>query len=91
MSTLKVLAAGARQQEPSGFQAFAAETTSANQQSQYSHEFELSRKLGVFRGDPPVPTEHVAQAENAHTHGEPLVAHIGASPQRAVQGASPWV
>ena len=53
--------------------------------------WELSRKFGLFRGELPVPMEHVAQAKNAHTHGEPLVAHIGASPKCAVQGGSPWV
>ena len=35
--------------------------------------------------------EHVAQPKNAHSHGEPQVANIGASPECAVQRGSPWV
>ena len=39
------------------------------------------RKFGLFRGELPVPMENVAQAENAHTHGErPCTAHGGEAP-----------
>ena len=40
----------------------------------------LSRKLGLFKGELPVPMEHIVQAKNAHTQIEPLAAHMGLRP-----------
>ena len=58
---------------------------------EYSHEWELSRKCGLSRGEPPVPMEQVAQANNVHTHGDPpCTTHRGAAPLCATSG-SPWV
>ena len=47
----------------------------------------LSRKFGLFRGELPVPMEHVAQAKNAHTHAEPhCTAHWGEAQICATSG-----